>query len=108
MPRCSYATAHPPPPPLPHQVWDIQSITHKEGRELNTFMTIVTLSFLSVPILTLCIGFCLISLLVGGVSALFDWQKYSFTTGFTRRFSENYYKYKNKIKIPTTVSSMDS
>ena len=44
-------------PPLPHQVWDIQSITHKEGRELNKFMPIVTLSFLSVPILTLCTGF---------------------------------------------------
>ena len=62
-------------------------------------MPIVTLSFLSVPILTLCTGlFFLISLLVGGVSALFDWQKYSFTTGFAKRFSKNYYKFKNEIK----------
>ena len=94
------------PPPLPHH---IQSITHKEGRELNKFMPIVTLSFLSVPILTLCTGlFFLISLLVGGVSALFDWQKYSFTTGFAKSFSKNYYKFKNEIEIPTTVFSMDS
>ena len=62
MPRCSYATAH--PPSLPHQVWDIQSITHKEGRELNKFMPIVTLSFLCVRILTLCTVFFYVT--VGG------------------------------------------
>ena len=46
---------------------------------------------------------------VGGRSfSTFDWKKYSFTTEFARNFSKNNYKFKNEIKIPTTVSSMDS
>ena len=98
MPRCSYATAHPPSPPL-----SLGIKSKKVGSSCQAKL-IVTLSFLSV---TVCTGGCNVT--VGGRSfSMFDWQKYSFTTEFARNFSKNNYKFKNEIKIPTTVSSMDS
>ena len=54
-----------------------------------------------------CTGF-FFNITVGGQGFSAVWQKYSFVTGFARSFSKNYYKFKNEIKIPTTVSSMDS
>ena len=42
--------------------------------------------------------FFLMLLLVGGVSVLFDWQKYSFTTGFSKVFKKIITNLKMKLK----------
>ena len=93
MPGCSYATAH---PPIESGIFSL-SHTKKVGSSINLCQAklIVTSSFLPVP--TLTVQFFFTSLLVGEVSAL-----------FARSFSKNSYKFKNEIKIPTTVSRNDS